>query len=758
MRYAFRFYLCLSYCFCFSASIHAQTVSTTELPQIDIIATSPMGGSGISIDKFPGNAEVLNPKEFSQDSQTLPEILDQRIGSMQLNDTQGNPYQVDLNYRGFSASPILGTSQGLSIFLDGVRMNEPFGDVISWDLIPQIAVSEISLIPGSNPVYGLNTLGGAIALETKSGFSYQGNEIKTTIGSFNRHSIDAQIGGNDGEYAYYIGMSSLNDGGWALYNPSQIRQFFGKLSRRTEDLGIDLSVVYSESKLNGNQTIPLSMVDQASSGYSHPDYVQSKNLMLHLKTSFAIDIMNNIETAIYYRNIKRDIFNSNIQELITNVNNTAECVPDCPAANYLTNYSQNVFGANWEWSNKKPFYNLNQIMTIGGNLEWSNTALTNTGQYAYVDAMNHGTIPVGDSFIQSSIFSTTKRLGIFISELVDVSDDWSILASARYDAAQMSLSGTSCTDTTLCTSLSNISATPGTNTATDVSGNHQFQRLNPAFGMTYLFRTNLTGFINYSEGFRIPSAIEFACSDPSNPCSGVPNAFASDPELKPVISKTYELGLRGKLAEKWNWKAAYFLSNLYDDILFNQTNATQGYFSNLGQTRREGLEFSSNGKYRNWDFAVSGSYLKATFQTPFNIANTNNSQCINNNCNGVMTQVGNQIPGIPNWLFKTRLGYQVNDQFHAGTTILAQGPSFARGDENNQDTHGQVPGFFTIKLDGDYRLSKDFSLFTGVYNLLNRQYSNFGMLAMNNITSGTSEQFRSIAAPRTWYLGLKGSF
>jgi outer membrane receptor protein involved in Fe transport len=717
-----------------------------------------MGGSGISINQFPGNAEVLNTNDFSRDSQTLPELLDQRIGSMQLNDTQGNPYQVDLNYRGFTASPILGTSQGLSLFLDGVRMNEPFGDVISWDLIPQIAVSEISLIPGSNPVYGFNTLGGALALETKSGFSYQGNEIKTTVGSFRRQSIDAQIGRNDGEYAYYIGMSSLNDDGWAQYNPSQIRQFFGKLSRRGESLGMDLSMVYSESSMNGNQTIPLSMINQASSSYSHPDYVQSKHLMLHLKTSLEIDAMNSIETALYYRNIKRDIFNSNIHDLISNANNTDECVPNCPAANYLTNYSQYVVGANWEWSNKDPMLNMNQIMTIGGNLEWSNTSLTNTAKYAYVDAQNHGTISLGDSLTQSTIFSTTKRLGIFISELVNVSERFSILASARYDMAQINLSGTSCTDSTLCTSLSNISATPGSNTATDVSGTHQFQRLNPAFGITYLLDTNLTGFINYSEGIRIPSAIEFACSDPTNPCSGVPNAFASDPELKPVISKTYELGLRGKLAENWNWKATYFLSNLYDDILFNQANATQGYFSNVGQTRREGLELSSNGKYKNLDFAVSGSYLIATFQTPFNIANTNNSQCINNNCSEVMTQVGNRIPGIPNWVFKTRLGYQVNEQFHVGTTILAQGPSFARGDENNQDINGQVPGFFTIKLDGDYRLSKDFSLFTGVYNLLNRQYSNFGMLAMNNITSGTSEQFRSIAAPRTWFIGLRGSF
>lgn len=85
--------------------------------------------------------------------------------------TQGNPFQPDLNFRGFTASPLLGTPQGLSVYMDGVRLNQPFGDVVSWDLIPRSVIGSIALMPGSNALFGLNTLGGALAIQTKDGLN-----------------------------------------------------------------------------------------------------------------------------------------------------------------------------------------------------------------------------------------------------------------------------------------------------------------------------------------------------------------------------------------------------------------------------------------------------------------------------------------------------------------------------------------------------------------------------------------------------------
>ena len=67
----------------------------------------------------------------------LSDFLNRRFNGVFVNEMQGNPFQPDLNYRGYTASPLLGTPQGLSIYMDGVRLNQPFGDVVSWDLIPR---------------------------------------------------------------------------------------------------------------------------------------------------------------------------------------------------------------------------------------------------------------------------------------------------------------------------------------------------------------------------------------------------------------------------------------------------------------------------------------------------------------------------------------------------------------------------------------------------------------------------------------------
>jgi len=103
-----------------------------------------------------------------------------------VNEVQGSPFQVDVNYRGQRLSPLLGTAQGLSLYLDGMRLNQPFGDVVNWNLLPEAAISGLALVPGSNPLYGLNTLGGALVLTTKSGLSHPGTTADVSFGSAGR--------------------------------------------------------------------------------------------------------------------------------------------------------------------------------------------------------------------------------------------------------------------------------------------------------------------------------------------------------------------------------------------------------------------------------------------------------------------------------------------------------------------------------------------------------------------------------------------
>lgn len=753
-------------CALFSHAAHAaDTAAAQVLPEIEVVSTSPVGGTGIPLEKFPGNVQIIDRRNIPQDSLTLPDTLNQTIGSMNINDTQGNPYQVDLNYRGFTASPVLGTPQGISVFLDGMRVNEPFGDVVSWDLIPQIAISSITVIPGSNPLYGLNTLGGAVSMTTKSGLDFNGSETRLGMGSFGRRTLDAEHGGHTENTDYYIAASGFKDNGWAAYNPSGIRQLFGKFGWRNDRADLDLSLMYANNRMNGNQTVPLSTLGNAAAGYSHPDYTNTQNFTLNLRGGLALSDVSAFGGNLYYRNIVRDVFNSNIANPVATSTNDPTCVTtaNCPGSNLLAHYTQNIFGANLQWSNGDRLLGHSQVLTLGLNAEYGKTTFGNAGQDAIVDSTS-ATIGVDNFMPQATIQSSNRRFGIFATDTFDTTERLAVTASARYDYASIGLTGTSCTDpNALCNGAATVSTTPGTNTLADVSGNHAYQRLNPAAGMTYQLSSRTTGFANYAEGFRTPSAIELACADPNSPCTGVPNAFSADPDLKAVVSKTFEIGFRGNVSEQLRWRFAAFHSALYNDILFNQTNAVQGYFSNVGKTRRQGVEFGLDGKVNRFDYAMAASWIDATFQSPFTLSNGSNSVCIatngaGNGCAGVNAQAGDKIPGIPALNLKMRLGYALTPQTRLRATLQAQGPQYARGDENNLDSNGRVPGFATLKLDVSHRLDKTFEVFGGVSNLFNTQYATFGILGSNNLTSGAAEQFRSVAAPRTLYAGVHAWF
>lgn len=742
---------CMALCAAGATSALAQTADhpPQTLAEVTVIATTPVGNTGIPVGKFAGNVQTLSHDSLTTDTQNLVQKIDQSLGSVSLNDTQGNAFQADLNYRGFTASPALGTPQGLSVFLDGMRLNEPFGDVVSWDALPQLAIDKVTLIPGSNPVYGLNTLGGAIALTTKNGVSFTGSQGGISMGSFGRVSVDVEHGSHSDDDNLYFAAALYNDRGWAENNPSQVRQFFGKYTRYIEGGDAAVSLLYADNLLYGNQTVPLSMLDHAAQGYSHPDYVGSRSFMLNAQVSVELDASNSVSGNLYLRDITRDILNSNVSGLLSSSTNDAGCsgnTPvDCPATNLLAHYKQQVAGTNLQWSNTDFLFSRNQITTIGLNAEFSDTAFANTGQYATLDASN-GLVGTGAFLSQADIQSNNQRYGIFATSTIDATDKLSVTASARFDYASLKLSGTSCIDDALC----DLAA--GTGQATAVTGEHAYQRLNPALGLTYLIAPDLIAFANYAEGFRTPSAIELACADPAAPCSGVPNAFGADPELQAVVSKTYEIGMRGNVANLMKWRTSYYRTALENDILFNQSSLTTGYFSNVGQTLRQGIEIGLDGKLGKLDYSLDLDRIEATYESSFVGANPSNSAA------ATPVQPGNRIPGIPQWVFKSRFSYPVAAQTRMGLAIQAQGSHFARGDDNNADANGPIAGFTTVKLDVQHSVDKRLSLFAGINNLFDVKYATYGALATNNITTGANEQFLSLAAPRSLYAGLQAKF
>ena len=287
-----------------------------ELPTVVVIGNAPLPGIGLPPEMVPGNVQSANSEDMRrQQSLDIPDYLNNNFSGIVASQSQGNPLQNDVNYHGFTASPLLGTPQGLSVYVDGVRVNESFGDTVNWDLVPQVAISTVVLMPGSNPLFGLNTLGGALALQTKSGHDYPGTEIEGTAGSFGRTSFEASTGGSSGPLDWFLGASLFDENGWRDLSPSHARQVFGKIGWQTDITDLDLSYTLTDDALIGNGVTPQSMLDyRYASIYTAPDRTHNHlNFVNLVGTQFLTDYWL-LSGNVYYRALTTGSRNGDVND------------------------------------------------------------------------------------------------------------------------------------------------------------------------------------------------------------------------------------------------------------------------------------------------------------------------------------------------------------------------------------------------------------------------------------------------------------
>lgn len=289
-----------------------------------------------------------------------------------------------------------------------------------------------------------------------------------------------------------------------------------------------------------------------------------------------------------------------------------------------------------------------------------------------------------------------------------------------------------------------------------------FSRFNPALGLNWNPVAGFTVYATYNEGMRSPTAIELACADPAAPCS-LPNDFIADPALKPVISKTFEAGMRGRIGAATTWSAAAYRTTLTDDIQFISSPASaQGYFRNVGDTRRQGIELAGRTRFGPLGVGLSYSYVDATYRSSWTEHNPANSAA---DANGnVAVKQGDHIPGIPAHTVKLRLDYAATPRWDIGANVTWRSGVYARGDENNQDVNGRISGYVLVDLDMRYRITKRFEVFASVTNLFDKRYASFGVLGQNffhgpNHTfdgaNPVNEQFVGPGAPRGAWVGVR---
>ncbi|MFM0043346.1 TonB-dependent receptor [Paraburkholderia sediminicola] len=715
-----------------------------KLAPIVVVGTTPLLGIGTPLSQVPANVQTVHAQDLEQQHRsTLTDYFAKNLPSVDIADAQGNPYQVNINYRGFTASPLLGTPQGLSVFVDGVRVNEPFGDVVNWDLLPQQAIDTIQLIPGSNPTYGLNTLGGALSITTKNGKTSPGGEAEVTGGSWGRKTAQIEQGGTIGQNLdYYVTGSVANDDGWAEQNSSRVRQAFDKLRYTDADTTLSFSAGGADNDLHGTQTIPRSFLGNPKQPYTYPD--QNLNSAVYATLSGDHYFNDHVELSgnLYYRHFRNDNVSSNTNSNFGTVDENGN-IDTSEATNEKSVVSTDSYGASLQLTLLGKLGGMENQFVAGVSADIANSQYTQSSQDA-VFTDSRATVGIGDFAQQTAAKTHNGNYGIYMEDTLSFTKQWTLTLAGRYNWADATIGDSS-------------------GTQPQLDGHHTFSRFNPAIGINWNPTSAFTAYATYNEGMRSPTAIELACADPAAPCS-LPNDFVSDPSLQPVISKTFEIGARGRIGQATTWSAAAYSTTLDNDIEFISTNgatSNQGFFQNVGRTRRQGVELSGHSQFGPLAATASYSYVDATYRSSWTESSPSNSSADGNG--NITVKPGDHIPSIPANTVKLQLDYAATAKWNIGTNLTWRGSVYAQGDENNQDANGKIAGYLLIDLDTSYRVTKQLQVFASITNLFDKRYASFGALGENffngpNHTfdgaNPTNEQFVGPGAPRGFWVGL----
>jgi len=755
--------------------------SQSESPVVEVIAPTPVPGLGVPRDRLPANVQTLGNRDLDDEQgANIPDVLGLRLPSVTVNEIQGNPYQPDINFRGFTASPLLGTPQGLSVYQDGVRINEPFGDIVNWDLIPQAAVDSVTLIPGSNPLFGLNTLGGALSVRTKSGDTHPGGAVEFYGGSLKRLVGQFEVGQRFGDDMHgYTAGTWFNEDGWRDFSPSDVKQLFAKLGRRSQRFEWDLSLTVADTDLIGNALTPQSFLDQRrQSIFTHSDQTRHELAMPIFNASYFLTDSSRLSGTFYYRRVRTRILSGDVNDGFEDGPNDLAAggtgLNIGTAVDHRSATNQDGYGGALQWSLTAG----NHQLAVGTTADLSRSKFQQSSQLGIFDD-TRGVVETDPEELDNALEGRTRAGSLFATDTWSLRPDLHLTLSGRYNFTKVKLQDTG-------------------PSAPALDGEHSFSKFNPAAGIAYQATKSVTFYGGFNQGNRAPTPIELGCADPNRPCT-LPNGLAADPPLNQVVAQTFELGARGRLAGNARWNAGVFQTTNTNDILFVGTTTSAGFFTNFGKTRREGAELGVSGSSGALRWSAGYSFVRATFESSACIVSENNSsRGTSPACSPedpanagtflgddlIAVSPGNRIPGIPEHTFKLTLAYEPAAAWMIGADIVAFSDQFVRGNENNahqpgtaMDLNGEdrtfqgsgkAAGYMVVNLYGRYAFARDWELFARINNLFDRKYASAGQLGENPFNAAgqfqtdsgawTRETFFAPGAPLSAWIGIRYKF
>ena len=741
-------------------------VAQTGIDEVIVVGTTPTDVLGMPRDKIPYNVQSAGGERLRDAlSLDLTDFLNSELASVSLNAAQNNPLQPDLQFRGFTASPLLGLPQGVSVYQNGVRINEPLGDAVNWDLLPESAVAGINVLSGANPLFGLNSLGGVITLQMKNGFNFTGNEGEVYTGSWDRSVASLESGGNNGQWGYYLNLSHFDEEGWRDLSDSDARNVYGVVSwRGAPGSALDLAVQQGVSELTGNGAAPVGLLAlDRGAIFTAPDITENDLTMASLNGSHYVTDTWLLSGVAYWRRNDTFSFNGDAHDDDDDDDDHDDddddaFEPDFPAVNNISNREQTSKGFDVQFARLDDLAGFGNRLTLGFSY-FSGASLFNAvTEWAGLDPVTRSTAGLGSGIFNpdaaTSIRTRTQTRSIYLTDTLDLTQALAVTFSARFNESDVTLRDQS-------------------GLRPELNGDHRFSRVNPAVGLTLQLQENLTGYLAYNEANRVPTPIELSCNDAIFTAAQaraeaagedpddiefecrLPNAFLADPPLEDVVTRNVEAGLRGSVNDV-DFTAGVFGAVNRNDIIFQTTGRATGLFANVDKTRRTGFESTLSGSRGNADWFAAYSWVKATFEDHFDVLSPNHPFA---DAEGkVPVAPGDSIPGVPQHQLK--LGADL--AFGPALRVALEGNWFSgthlRGDEANR--LARLDAYGVINLRASYRFSDRLLAFARITNLLDTDYESFGLLGEDpdeviDFLADERPLFLGAGAPRGAWLGLR---
>jgi iron complex outermembrane recepter protein len=715
-----------------------------RLPALKVFAPARLPESLLPLSSLPAAIQIIPGDEIPQSgTPNIQEYLT-RLPGATLNDEQGNAAQPDLSIRGFHVTSVTGVPQGVSVFLDGVRINEPTVEEVNFDLIPLDDLERIEVIRGPSVLYGRNTLGAAVNIITRRGGPTLAIVPEFSWGSFGLQKYRAQVGGTEGPIDYYVAGTYSWEDGWRDASAVRLGKAFGKLGYRQGGTDATLSFQYVNNRIEQPGSLPLSELQRDRTlNFTGGDFFNPRLEfgIFNIRQELGIGLA--LEGNAFVRHLEAEQFNASL------IGDNTRGFTDTLSAGGTVQLSHHgeiagrdnrlIGGVEYVYNDvtSKVFEEKND-RTLASCIEAATAAGEDPAVACPLVALS------------TNVADTQHAVGLFVQDTLEIAkgilrsgDSFAMTAAVRWDWIRHDIRDNS---------------PPSEEGRPDVSGTFSFDRLNPRVGFNYNLSSDYGFYFSYSQGFRAPAFLELTCASPGAICPGLQAGVAPDPPLKPVQATNYEVGLRAKPLSWLETTFSLYRTNVSDDIFSVSPTGTIGlFFQNIGDTRRQGLEFGVRGTLRDLlDAYVNYSYTAATFRGNFFLATPR----LTPGCEGPpcteFVQKGDFLPLIPKHRVNAGIDYHTTRWLTLSLGASYVSSQFFRGDEANVEP--PLADYFIMRAGFAARWKK-FRASLWVNNLLNTTYETFGTFAPNAKRAGSPiEPFLTPAPPINVVAGISYQF